>query len=260
MSYSRRINRPELDQLNPFTNYSDPLVLETGNPFLKPEIIHVQELSYMKYWKKFNINTTVYYRLITDLIRRELSYDGVQSLVTNSNLGKSHLSGGDLIMTYTPIKGMRLVSSTSVWNTSTKDPEVTNGTMQHYTGLYTSLMASYMVKGGWMFQLWGSHSPTAKVIQGRILRNYGGGFAIQKRLMKDKLTVNVSVYDILKSRWFAFESYDLGDYQMTSIRRWESRSVYLSLTYNFGKMIEGKERRENNSGGIGDDVDVPLSQ
>ncbi|MBL7899349.1 MAG: TonB-dependent receptor, partial [Crocinitomicaceae bacterium] len=66
LSYSRRINRPELDQLNPFTNYSDNLTLETGNPFLKPEIIHVNELSFMRYWEKFNVNATGYFRVIND--------------------------------------------------------------------------------------------------------------------------------------------------------------------------------------------------
>ena len=259
LSYSRRINRPELDQLNPFTNYSDPLVLETGNPFLKPEIIHVNEFSYLKYWKKFNINTTVYYRLVTDLIRRSLSFDGVKSHVTNTNLGTSNLSGGDLILTYSPFKGMRFVSTTSAWSTSTKDAEVTNGTWQHYVGLNTSLMASYRAPKGWSFQFWGSHSPTMRVIQGYILRNYGGGFAIRKNLFNDKGSVNISVYDVLDSRWFAFESYDLGNYTMTSIREWQSRSVYATFTYNFGKMTQGKQRRENKSGDIGDDLDVPIS-
>lgn len=259
LSYSRRINRPELDQLNPFTNYSDNLTLETGNPFLKPEIIHVNELSFMRFWQKFNINVTGYYRLINDLIRRELFYDGVYTRITNSNLGTSSLSGGDLILTYSPIKGMRIISSTSVWNTSTRDQDITGGTVQNYTGMYTSLMASYRIKGGWSFQLWGSYSPQAKVIQGYIRENYGGGFAINKRLFNDKASINLSVYDVLKSRWFGFESHDLGNYNMNSYRYWESRSAYLSFTYNFGKLTEGKERRQNNSGGIGDDLDVPIS-
>lgn len=260
LSYSRRINRPELEQLNPFTNYSDPLVLETGNPFLRPEIIHVNELSYTKYWKKFNINSTVYYRLITDLIRRALFFDGIYSTVTNSNLGKSNLTGGDLILTYMPIKGMRLVSSTSVWNTATKDPSVTDGTYQNFTGMYTSLMASYRMENGWSFQAWGSYAPRTKVIQGAILPNYGGGFAIQKNLLKNKATLNFSVYDVLKTRWFAFESTDLGNYKMTSKRYWESRHFSLSFTYNFGKLTEGKERRQNSSGGIDDNLNVPISQ
>ncbi|MBK9590169.1 MAG: TonB-dependent receptor [Crocinitomicaceae bacterium] len=259
LSYSRRINRPELEQLNPFTNYSDNLTLETGNPFLKPEIIHVNELSFMRFWQKFNINVTGYYRLINDLIRRELFYDGVYTHITNTNLGTSSLSGGDLILTYSPIKGMRITSSTSVWNTSTRDQDITGGNVQNYTGMYSSLMASYRIKGGWSFQLWGSYSPQAKVIQGYIRENYGGGFAINKRLFHDKASINLSVYDVLKSRWFGFESYNLGNYNMNSYRYWESRSAYLSFTYNFGKLTEGKERRQNNSGGIGDDLDVPIS-
>lgn len=259
LSYGRRINRPELHQLNPFTNYSDNLTLETGNPFLKPEIIHVNEISFMRFWKKFNVNATGYFRIINDLIRRELFYDGVFTHITNTNLGSSYLSGGDLILTFTPIKGMRITSSTSVWNTSTNDPEVVNGEWSNFTGMYTSLMAMYRIKGGWSFQFWGSYSPTARVIQGSILQNYGGGLAIQKSILKEKGNINVSVYDVLKSRWFAFESYDLGNYNMNSYRRWESRSVYVSFTYNFGKLTEGKERRQNNSGEINDDLDVPLS-
>lgn len=259
LSYSRRINRPELDQLNPFTNYSDNLTLETGNPFLKPEIIHVNELGFMRYWQKFNLNATVYYRLINDLIRRQLFYDGIYTHITNGNLGSSSLSGGDLILTYMPVKGLRLVSSTSIWNTSTRDLQVTNGNWQNYTGMYTSLMASYRMKSGWSFQFWGSYAPKTKVIQGYILHNYGGGFALQKRFLKEKATLNLSIYDILKSRWFAFESNDLGNYTMSSYRRWESRSFYVTFTYNFGKLVDGKQRLQNSSGGIGDDKDIPLS-
>src|SRR5690606_21456615 len=32
LGYSRRINRPSSGDLNPFTNYSDPFNLRTGNP------------------------------------------------------------------------------------------------------------------------------------------------------------------------------------------------------------------------------------
>jgi hypothetical protein len=107
--------------------------------------------------------------------------------------------------------------------------------------------------------LWGSYSPKSRVIQGYIRENYGGGVAINKRLFNDKASINLSIYDVLKSRWFAFESHDLGNYNMNSYRYWESRSAYLSFTYNFGKMTQGKERRQNTSGDIGDDLDVPLS-
>ena len=45
-SYSRRINRPQTRQLNPFTDYSNPKRLRTGNPNLLPEYIDAFELNW----------------------------------------------------------------------------------------------------------------------------------------------------------------------------------------------------------------------
>lgn len=260
LSYSKRINRPEMFQLNPFTNFSDPLTLQTGNPFLRPEIIHVNEVSFLKYWNKFNINVTGYYRMITDLIRRDLSNEGAYSTVSYANLGKSHLSGGDLTMVYTPIKGVRIMSNTNFWNTSTKDEEITGGEMRHYMGISTSLQATYQHKKGWTFQLWSSYQPTMNVLQGYILPNYGGGFAVQKSLFDNKGSISLSAVDILKSRQFTFESYDLDNYTFDTQRRWESRSFYLTFQYNFGKMGPSKRKRRSGSNSSEDDINIPDMQ
>ncbi|TAF88392.1 MAG: TonB-dependent receptor, partial [Flavobacteriia bacterium] len=44
LSYSRRIKRASANELNPFTNYSDPFNLQRGNPYLSPEYIHSFDL------------------------------------------------------------------------------------------------------------------------------------------------------------------------------------------------------------------------
>ena len=256
-SYSKRINRPEMYQLNPFSNYSDPLTLDRGNPFLRPEIIHVNELSYLKFWKKFNVSATVYYRFITDLMRRSLSYNGPISEVTYSNLGQSTLSGGDLNLTFTPIKGLRIMSNSSVWITSTDDVEFTGGKRTYYIGANTTLRASMQFKQGFTAQMWSSYSPRSKVIQGYIAANYGGGIGLSKRILKQKGNIGLSIYDILKTRRFAFDSDDLGNYLFTTTRRWESRTIYVSFSYNFGKMTRGKQKRQGKEIGSGDDIDVP---
>lgn len=46
LSYSRRITRPEFNQLNPFKFYTDPFAYNTGNPLLLPTLTHSLELSY----------------------------------------------------------------------------------------------------------------------------------------------------------------------------------------------------------------------
>ncbi len=52
VSYSKRVNRPRTNQLNPFTTFSDPLNLSVGNPQLQPEYIHAVELAYQQFSRK----------------------------------------------------------------------------------------------------------------------------------------------------------------------------------------------------------------
>ena len=46
LSYSKRINRPDYRELNPFVNTTDPNNFTSGNPYLKPEIQHRIELGW----------------------------------------------------------------------------------------------------------------------------------------------------------------------------------------------------------------------
>lgn len=153
----------------------------------------------MKFWRKFNISISVYYRFITDLIRRALVYDGVYSVVTYTNLGRSIFFGANLNLTPTPVKGLWIMSSINIYNTRTDDAAITRGTVQNFLGMNTVLQAFYQIKGGWSTQIWASYSPNMKVTQDVIAPNYGGGFAIQKSRI-----FNLSVMDILKSRQLRF--------------------------------------------------------
>jgi outer membrane receptor protein involved in Fe transport len=46
LSYSKRINRPDYRELNPFVNTTDPNNFTSGNPYLSPEIQHSIELGW----------------------------------------------------------------------------------------------------------------------------------------------------------------------------------------------------------------------
>ena len=46
INYSKRINRPDYRELNPFVNTTDPNNFTAGNPYLKPEIRHRFELGW----------------------------------------------------------------------------------------------------------------------------------------------------------------------------------------------------------------------
>ena len=62
LSYSKRVNRPDGDDLNPFPKYRDPRNLQAGNPDLLPEMIHSVEFGYKWQNKNYSFVPGVYYR------------------------------------------------------------------------------------------------------------------------------------------------------------------------------------------------------
>ncbi len=69
LSYGKRINRPDLDDFNPFVDITDALNPHSGNPNLKPEFIQALELGYNKECGKVTLSTNVFYRYSENTIR-----------------------------------------------------------------------------------------------------------------------------------------------------------------------------------------------
>lgn len=66
LSYSRRINRPDAQRLNPFIVFSSNTSARSGNPDLKPEFTNAFETRLEYRREKFSLDTTVYARQTTD--------------------------------------------------------------------------------------------------------------------------------------------------------------------------------------------------
>ncbi|CAH1001686.1 Vitamin B12 transporter BtuB [Neolewinella maritima] len=112
-SYTKRIQRPSLFFINPFTAISDPNTLQIGNPDLEPEIVDQYELAYNTYIKGVVINGSVYYRETKDLIESFLRVDddGIASTTTYLNIGASDTYGANFFTSFTIWKKLQLRAS-----------------------------------------------------------------------------------------------------------------------------------------------------
>ena len=68
LSYSRRVRRPHMWDLNPYVNVMEGQHLGFGNPNLDPEFTNAFELSYNLGVDKVNIYTSVYFRQSNNMI------------------------------------------------------------------------------------------------------------------------------------------------------------------------------------------------
>ena len=104
LAYNRRIQRPNVQDLNPNFNAANPLNIRVGNPYLKPETTDRVEFGYSTTVKKTYLNLTLYTRLNTDDIqsvsRRSDTLAGAV-ITRTQNVGREYNYGTNLFATFT---------------------------------------------------------------------------------------------------------------------------------------------------------------
>ncbi|MBK6566935.1 MAG: TonB-dependent receptor [Saprospiraceae bacterium] len=94
VAYTRRIQRPGLQFINPFNNTSDFLNRVEGNPYLSPELVDQIELSYNITFWGITTFSSVYYKNTKDIIEQVLLIDNTGlSKNTFQNIGKNQAFG-----------------------------------------------------------------------------------------------------------------------------------------------------------------------
>ena len=243
LSYSKRINRPNMYQLNPFIDYSNPYSLYVGNPFLMPEFIDVYELGYITRVAGFFINSTIYYKQVNDLIRRYLEINGNVSKVSFVNLYKSNIAGTELIVSKSIKKKLRLSLNMNYWYSLISDIEFVgeNVPSTAWGGKFTS---SYSMGKGWSSQVSFRYKAPMLVTQGLILPRYGLNLSVNKKMLNNKGRLSVSMRDVFKTMNFSFVSANIENADYEIRHYWESRKVTVNFSYFFGKTIKGKQKRD----------------
>lgn len=253
-SYSRRIMRPDYDDLNPFTFFLDSLTYGQGNPYLQPQFTNNFEISHT--FNKF-LTTTLNYTRTDDIITQMLKQNNEknETYQTQENFNNMKQFGIAVSANF-PI--------TKWWNANI----YTNVFNNHYTGIYqnagkndpvdiqfTSFMGnmtnSFTIgKKGWTAELSGWYR--SKAAEGILVANemYAVNSGISKTLFKKKGTLKVGIRDIFYTQQFSgYAKYS--DVDVTIASKRDSRQVNLSFTYRFGKKNIAPERRKR--GGASDE-------
>ncbi len=252
LNYSRRINRPGTRQLNPFTDYSDPFNIRTGNPFLKPEYVNSFEAGYSKFWDKMNLTASLYYRISTDNIQRiaTVDEDNITTL-TYANFGESQTFGTELTLMNRFTKNWNMMTSGTIFqnklsgsgDNSQLSNEAINWSLRSTNTL--TLPKEYSV------QLNIRYFGPRNIPQGKIEPIFTTDISLKKTVWNKKGTISLRVSDIFNTREFNLQSSD-----ETFIRdiygKRQSQAVTLSFTYNFGNLKEDTRKKDKNRDRGGD--------
>jgi len=108
-SFSRRVDRPGVGQVNPIPEFNTPLISQFGNPELEPQFTNSVEVNYTRSLEKGSITGGVFYRLIEDEINQGVFVDrgdlgSGRVILTNDNFDNTSAYGIELSTNYRPAK------------------------------------------------------------------------------------------------------------------------------------------------------------
>ena len=245
LTYSRRIDRPTYQDLNPFENKLDELTYEKGNAFLRPQYTQTVELTHTFMGM---INTTVGYSYVKDYATQTTDTVKNATFVQQKNLARQQIFSANMGSSL-PIKKWWNGYANIWYNYQLFDgiigENAVNGLGFSSYGAYLqqsfSLGHDYTAEiSGWYNgpSVWGGTWKTKP--QG------GVDVGLQKQLMKKKASIKIAATDIFHTApWKAVN--DFGGLYIKGGGSWESQTVRVSFSWRFGNS-QVKSQRERQTG------------
>ena len=243
-SYSRRVDRPDYSDMNPFRFFLDPFLYYEGNPFLKAELTHSVEVSHT-YKGKFI--TAINYSYTADVMNWMMgqvdslntTYQSPQNLKSFINFGIS------LTASLQPTSWWSSNNFGNIFRNQYKGDQKGGDLNNAITSFTLNSQNSFQFKNGFSAELSGFYN--SKSVYGVFVLKayYIVSVGAQKQILNKKGTIKLMVNDIFQTRqWRQTARYENLD--MAGHTRFDSRMATLSFSYRFGKDITPV--RERNSG------------
>jgi outer membrane receptor protein involved in Fe transport len=241
LSYSRRINRPDDEDINPSYEYHDAFSITVGNPYLKPEQTDVVEAGYKYTNDRFDALVTGYFRSTRNSFTDVSRYIGNRVvLTTRENLAGAVDSGLGITVNGDVTEGFGIRLSANGYY-SEVDPGVL-GSGRPRSGLAWNgkLSLEYKLSPQDQIQFGGNLSARRFTAQGYRLPDFAAN-AGYRHAFSDGLSGVVTVTNIFDSNKDKLVL-DRGAVSEVSVRRQRGRTIYVGLVFSFGG---GEGRRED---------------
>lgn len=257
LSYTRRVERPEYTELNPFLNVSDPHNITTGNPALKPEIGDNMELGYTKnFTNGGNISLSLVERINSQDLKQITTFypvftaNGTEytnvSVTARDNIGKEYNSGG-IVSVSLPFfhNKLNLRSNMMVFHRYIVS-QIYVGNLDMGMRYRVNLNLNYQFPKNFILEVFGNYNSAAKNIQGKNPQSITYTLAGRKEFWNKKASLGFTITNPFNQYIRQVTTVNTGDYNSYSVRDLPYRSFGISFSYKFGKMDFKKEKDISN--------------
>jgi iron complex outermembrane receptor protein len=263
LSYGRRIERPNYQDLNPFLWFLDSLTYRQGNPYLLPQFAHNIEL---RHTFKGKFTTTINFTSTDDVISQLLKQNTEKrtTFLTIDNVARFRNIG---IAVNAPLQLAKWWSTNlfvNVFNNKYEGVYYNSYTLKNdpinvdYTSFLVNISNTFTFPKGWSGEISGFYRGKGvdqlSVAEPMYFMNIGA----QKNILKGKGTLRMNLRDPF--HWQQFRGNTVySDIDMRVRNRWDNRNLTITISYRFGKSTvqqarrraSGTQEEQNRAGGGG---------
>lgn len=246
VSYSRRINRPNVNQLNPYKQFMDDKNFRQGNPELAPEYINAFEINYLKRIFFSFISIEAFYRQTTNKIS-PLWYpeDDDALLLTYVNLNKDFSAGVEMMAGLQLVDGLRIMAGSSLYRYSIEGDvfgsEVNNVSNSWNIRLGTTFRIE---KIGTKLQFNSIYNGDKASAQGSREGFFVTMLGVQQDIIKNKLSATIQIRDLFGT--MKFSSHRETDFFVSSMEFLPNTPILsFNVSYKFNNYKKSTRNMED---------------
>ncbi|MDB5200810.1 MAG: outer rane beta-barrel protein [Ferruginibacter sp.] len=263
LTYSRRVDRPAYQDLNPFEFKLDEYTFQKGNTQLRPQYTNSFGVTHTYHYK---LNTTLNYSHVKDIFSQLVdTTEKSKTFITKKNLATQDIVSLNISYPFQYKKFSSFINLNSYYSKYKADLgaaasrkinlDVFSFNVYMQNGLKLSKTLSAELSGFY----------TAPSIWQGTFKSIGMGgidIGLQQTVLKGKGNLKASLSDVFKTMRWSGESNFAGQYTH-AYGNWESRQFKLNFSYRFGNsqvkaarqrksaLEEEAKRTQGGGGGIG---------
>jgi outer membrane receptor protein involved in Fe transport len=270
-SYSRRVDRPGLSQVNPIREFATPLISSFGNPSLVPQFTNSFEVNYTRRFEIGSLTSGVFYRKIKDEINRAVYIDRLdlnRIILTYDNFDDTSAYGIEVSSNLKPLKWWSINASFDLYqqtqrgrterlltdnSNATIDDIVVEEVEVDNTAWNLRMNNSFTVTKQLSLQLFGFYRGQNQTIQFTAKPMYFINTGARYSFAGGQGTLSVNFNDVFNTMRFAFDGEQ--PFVQNGEFNWESQNLFVGLSYRFGsgknQALKRKRRDQNTKQGGG---------
>ncbi|WP_040560002.1 outer membrane beta-barrel protein [Kordia algicida OT-1] len=265
LSYSRRVDRPGIGQVNPIREWSTPLISSFGNINLEPQFTNSMEVNYTrKLGNKGTITGGVFYRLIEDEINRAVFVDRTdinRLILTHDNFDNTSAYGVEISSNFRPTSWWSFNSSFDFFSQTQKGiTESLNAPTDVATADNIVRETVEVDNAAWNFRMFNNFKVSKKLnlsafgfyrgsvqgLQFEMKPMYFVNIGARYSFAQGNGTLSVNYNDIFNTMEFGFDGQR--PFRQVGAFTWESNTVNVAISYRFGGgkyRAKSRKQRDN---------------